>query len=245
MKISATILSLASIVSAFNTGTPASPSPFETPASPTVDETETTVPFDSHVDNSEYYNILTIDGGGIRGLIPAMVLQRMEQFAYTYAASKKYLHNVPVYPGHPNVVAMKDLFNMTAGTSTGSILAAGLAYPDVKLYNTSEAIPEDKLTKRNGKVYTQPGFFADGLIDIYAKMGDKIFVPNTLGFGWDLLWFVVFVGVFGAAGWFLGIHWFENEDEIEALRDLRKVISNNKCVTKNKEPKHLAGNKDE
>jgi patatin-like phospholipase/acyl hydrolase len=26
-------------------------------------------------------------------------------------------------------VAMKDLFNMTAGTSTGSIIAAGLAYP--------------------------------------------------------------------------------------------------------------------
>jgi patatin-like phospholipase/acyl hydrolase len=26
-------------------------------------------------------------------------------------------------------IAMKDLFNMTAGTSTGSIIAAGLAYP--------------------------------------------------------------------------------------------------------------------
>ena len=33
---------------------------------------------------------------------------------------------------------MKDLFNMTAGTSTGSILAAGLAYPNSTFYNLTQ-----------------------------------------------------------------------------------------------------------
>jgi len=30
--------------------------------------------FGSDINTKDYYNILTIDGGGIRGLIPAMVL---------------------------------------------------------------------------------------------------------------------------------------------------------------------------
>ena len=36
------------------------------------------------VDNKKYYNILAIDGGGIRGLIPATALQYMEKYAYEY-----------------------------------------------------------------------------------------------------------------------------------------------------------------
>ena len=31
-----------------------------------------------------YYNILVIDGGGIRGLIPAMMLSEIEKIAYNY-----------------------------------------------------------------------------------------------------------------------------------------------------------------
>jgi len=50
---------------------------------------------------------------------------------------------------------MRDLFDMTAGTSTGSILAAGLAYT-----NTSD---------------NKPPFFAKELIDIYSTKGDIIF----------------------------------------------------------------------
>ena len=61
-------------------------------------------------------------------MIPATVLLNMEKYAYSYAESKGY--SIPKYPGHEGHMAMKDLFNMTAGTSTGSIIAAGLAYPD-------------------------------------------------------------------------------------------------------------------
>jgi patatin-like phospholipase/acyl hydrolase len=46
---------------------------------------------------------------------------------------------------------------MTAGTSTGSILAAGLAYT-----NTSD---------------NQPTFFAKDLIQIYSSKGQIIFTP--------------------------------------------------------------------
>lgn len=53
--------------------------------------------------------ILSIDGGGIRGLIPAIVLHHIEQET-----------------GRP----IADLFDVIAGTSTGGILAVGLTKPD-------------------------------------------------------------------------------------------------------------------
>src|SRR3954468_17009270 len=53
--------------------------------------------------------ILTIDGGGIRGLIPALVLAEIEQRT-----------------GRP----IASLFDLVAGTSTGAIIACGLTRPD-------------------------------------------------------------------------------------------------------------------
>lgn len=53
--------------------------------------------------------ILSIDGGGIRGIIPAMVLDYIEDRTHARVA---------------------DLFDVIAGTSTGGILALGLTRPD-------------------------------------------------------------------------------------------------------------------
>jgi patatin-like phospholipase/acyl hydrolase len=53
--------------------------------------------------------ILAIDGGGIRGLIPALVLAEIEKRT-----------------GRP----ISSLFDLVAGTSTGAILACGLTRPD-------------------------------------------------------------------------------------------------------------------
>jgi patatin-like phospholipase/acyl hydrolase len=53
--------------------------------------------------------ILAIDGGGIRGIIPAIVLAELE---------------------HRTGRAVADLFDLIAGTSTGGILACALARPD-------------------------------------------------------------------------------------------------------------------
>src|SRR5258708_39464588 len=54
------------------------------------------------------FRMLSIDGGGIRGLIPALVLDAIEQ------TTKKRIH---------------ELFDVIAGTSTGGILAAALSCP--------------------------------------------------------------------------------------------------------------------
>lgn len=52
------------------------------------------------------YKVLSIDGGGIRGLIPVRILERLE------------IH-------HPGIVQEFDLF---AGSSTGAVLAGGFAF---------------------------------------------------------------------------------------------------------------------
>ncbi len=55
------------------------------------------------------HKILAIDGGGIRGIIPAIVLAEIE---------------------HRSGQAIVDLFDLIAGSSTGGILAMGLNTPD-------------------------------------------------------------------------------------------------------------------
>lgn len=58
---------------------------------------------------SKKVRILSIDGGGIRGIIPAMILAEIEKQT-----------NKPI----------SSLFDLIAGTSTGGILAIGLTVPD-------------------------------------------------------------------------------------------------------------------
>src|SRR5512140_3512850 len=53
-------------------------------------------------------NVLSVDGGGIRGVIPAMVLANLERRT-----------------GRPTA----DLFDLIAGTSTGGIIALALTVP--------------------------------------------------------------------------------------------------------------------
>src|SRR5689334_8499250 len=55
------------------------------------------------------FRILSIDGGGLKGVIPATTLERMETVLRT-ATGK----------------GVVDSFDMFAGTSTGAIIAAGL-----------------------------------------------------------------------------------------------------------------------
>ena len=54
------------------------------------------------------FKVLAIDGGGIRGIIPALILQEIESRTQR---------------------SISDLFDMVAGTSTGGIIALGVALP--------------------------------------------------------------------------------------------------------------------
>ena len=56
--------------------------------------------------------VLSIDGGGIRGIIPALVLAHLER-----------------QMGAPAI----ELFDLIVGTSTGGILALGLSLQDQQL----------------------------------------------------------------------------------------------------------------
>lgn len=55
------------------------------------------------------FRLLAIDGGGIRGVIPAVVLRELEELT-----------------GRPT----QELFDLIVGTSTGALLALGLTVPD-------------------------------------------------------------------------------------------------------------------
>ncbi len=59
--------------------------------------------------------ILSIDGGGIRGLIPATILEMLEK-----DLSRKF--GLDVY--------IADILKIVAGASTGSIIALGLTVPN-------------------------------------------------------------------------------------------------------------------
>ncbi|MCU7836782.1 MAG: patatin-like phospholipase family protein [gamma proteobacterium symbiont of Taylorina sp.] len=64
------------------------------------------------------FKILSIDGGGIRGIIPGQILVSLE---------KKLIKK----SGNPDA-RLSDYFDLFAGTSTGAILAAAYIYPDKK-----------------------------------------------------------------------------------------------------------------
>ena len=98
---------------------------------------------------SRLIKILSIDGGGIRGIIPAKVLRVIEEAT-----------------GKP----ICQMFDLICGTSTGGILALGLAKPD----------PNDP---------TQPHYRAADLIKIYEEKGQTIFSRNIwqkIHSGWNL-----------------------------------------------------------
>lgn len=82
-------------------------------------------------DKSSEFRILSIDGGGIRGIIPAHII---------HCLSEKLNINI------------LDNFSMITGTSTGSIIAAGL----VCEIDTSE------------------------IVDLYKTIGEKVFVSQKI-----------------------------------------------------------------
>lgn len=84
------------------------------------------------------FKILSIDGGGIRGIIPAVVLEEIERITGK---------------------AVSSLFDLIAGTSTGGILALGLAKPD-----------------RDGS----PEYSAQNLVGLYESKGGRIFHRSLL-----------------------------------------------------------------
>lgn len=98
---------------------------------------------------AEYTRILSIDGGGIRGIIPGQVLVALEK--KLQKATKR-----------PNA-RIGEYFDLIAGTSTGGILTLFYLFPDPK--------KKSALTM-NGSM---PKFTAEQAVKLYLKKGDDIF----------------------------------------------------------------------
>src|SRR5260370_14802556 len=86
-------------------------------------------------EGAEYRTILSIDGAGIRGIIPAVVLAEIERRT-----------NRPI----------AELFHLVAGTSTGGILAVGLTVPGADgkpKYTAQDMI--DLYVKHGAEIFTK------------------------------------------------------------------------------------------
>jgi patatin-like phospholipase/acyl hydrolase len=114
--------------------------------------------------NSELlsYKILSVDGGGIRGILPAMMLAEIEK------ETKRPISH---------------LFNMVSGTSTGAIISCGLTITDDGLrpkYSASDMI---ELYATKADQIFQKGYFFQ-LNPKYQNVGRKKLFKNYFG---DLL----------------------------------------------------------
>ncbi|UJR12816.1 hypothetical protein I4U23_016989 [Adineta vaga] len=111
-----------------------------------------------HVEpKSDQYNILSIDGGGIRGLIPAVWMSELERRTGLSSSS---------------------MFHMMAGTSTGAIVTACLSLPDLSSirrprYRAADIV--ELYTLHSDKVFARTSRWENlfGLKAIYEEKGKK------------------------------------------------------------------------
>lgn len=130
---------------------------------------------------------------------------------------------MPSYPGRPGVVAIKDMFDMVAGTSTGSIISAALSCPKEGQENVEFAKKE-------------PKFFMKEVMEVYTTKGEQIFAKNEAITWWgQLIAFLACMIVFGISFYCLGKKCFDSDKQMEeyehveeTLREL-KACGNHMC----------------
>lgn len=94
--------------------------------------------------------ILSIDGGGIRGVIPCRILAYIEK----QLAIKSQLYN------RYDIPALSNVFNLLAGTSTGGIIALGLSTKNAKTNQAFTAKEMLDLYEKNGNFIFQKRKFS-------------------------------------------------------------------------------------
>jgi patatin-like phospholipase/acyl hydrolase len=93
------------------------------------------------------FRLLSIDGGGIRGLIPAIVLAHIEKQT-----------DRPIC----------ELFDAIAGTSTGGILALGLTKPGADLKTRAQSLVE--LYQNRGREIFHEGFLRRAMYEVLDRL---------------------------------------------------------------------------
>lgn len=109
-------------------------------------------------DKNPFYKILSIDGGGIRGLIAGLILVEIE---------------------NRTGKAISELFDLVAGTSTGGILALGLTVPDEKTGKAKYSAAEiTKLYQEKGHFIFRRNF--KGLLGVIDEKYSSQGIETTL-----------------------------------------------------------------
>lgn len=109
--------------------------------------------------------VLSVDGGGIRGVIPAVILVELEKRLAARSGKKRPLHTY---------------FDLIAGTSTGGIIAAGLTAPHPKKPKKPAASAEELLAlyEQDGQAifYDRSVFrrLRDGLVNLFREPGSVV-----------------------------------------------------------------------
>ena len=78
-------------------------------------------------DQRKTYNILNLDGHGLNAFMNTYLLDKIEQYAYEYGTLKKYKIPLGENSDGGKKVAIKDIFDMTSGISTNTLLISGLS----------------------------------------------------------------------------------------------------------------------
>ena len=122
---------------------------------------------EQHLFDSGPKRILALDGGGIRGIVSIQILKRIERILQDRA-------------GGGQDFRLADYFDLIGGTSTGAIIAAGLA--------TGRSVAElDRLYRQLGKHVFKDELFRMGILRAkfsagpLSKVLDKEFGLMTLG----------------------------------------------------------------
>ena len=157
-------------------------------------------------ENTDFYNILALDGGGIRGLITAQVVEYMENYTYEYAR-KHYC----IDERTPEKVSMAELFDMVSGTSTGSLLSTAIVMP-----NNDPAINRTNM------------YFANDASEIYKKHGKDVFLKFSLPFWVRLLGTLAFILFGGMIGYCIGVCVYRNRGHEKTMQLFNKLLKERK-----------------
>ncbi len=105
-------------------------------------------------------SILSIDGGGIRGIIPAVILNHIEKALQRRTGDKD--------------VTLADYFDLIAGTSTGGILACYFLLPPLPGQTRHSRFFAENI----GQLKDAGECFVKDNVEVLEGIVDKLFEPG-------------------------------------------------------------------